>query len=260
MISVKPRLRELVESTTYRKDFSDLKKSIFELKSPNKGKAFIFKEKGQLFWGAFTKVDCTQSIETGIIHRISIPLKRVQSLLKNGNINEEYVEIPSHYEDFIRKYRLKYFFNPIQPYQLRLDPFVSPLGWSFGPDTDGTKITMKVDISYQSKDLERHFKVAIKSLKEMWKLKSEKGAIQYSKSEIAQVKKLLGDGLNGIQIFKKMNPEYKSFNPREDYIFVPEDEEIDGERISQGRNSGKVAWAKYIRTLRLIERAKGEKV
>jgi len=255
MRAVSSRLRELVESTEYRKDFSDLKKSILELKSPNKGNGFIFKEEGRSFWCSFTGVDCTKSIKTRIIHRTFIPLKRVQALLKNGNINEHWVEIPSVYEDFTAKYELNFLFDPTQPYQLRLDPFVSPLIWSFGSDTVGTKITMTVDISYRSKVLESLFKVTIQSLKKMWNLKAGRKE-RYLDDETYRVKKLLQEGFNGIQIFKTMNPEHKKFNPRNDYFFLPEDEVIDGEKVSYKTGENKDGWKKYIRTLRLIQRVK----
>ena len=248
------RLRELVESTEYQKDFKDLKKSILELKSPKKRKAFIIKEGGV---GNFTEVDSTKSIKTRIIHRELIPLKRVQSLLKNGNINEHWVEIPSVYKDFETKYGLNFLLDPAQPYQLRLDPFVPPLVWSFGSDTIGTKIKMMIDISYPTKVLENSFKMALRNLKKMWNLKAGRKE-RYSDKEVYEVRKLQREGLNGMDIYRRWYPKSK-FNPNKDYICGEGFDTVDGKRVRGTDVDAYDGWKNYKRILRLIERVETRK-
>ncbi|MGA2462928.1 MAG: hypothetical protein ABSH06_01050 [Thermodesulfobacteriota bacterium] len=203
MESIQSRLRELAESTTYRKDFNDLKKSILRLKS------LTHKEKDRFFFFNFVKIDPTKSVQAKIFHWTIIPLKEVQSLLKDGNINEHYVEIPFIYEDFKTKYGLNFFYDPAKSYQkLIFNLFVSPLFWSFGSDTDGTKIKMTVDISYPSRVLKKMFELQIKSLKKMWRIKEQRRK-RIPDDEIFQMKKLKEEGLNDTEIFYKLYPELK---------------------------------------------------
>src|SRR4030067_3548187 len=107
------RMRELVESTEYQKDFREIKKSILLLREPKK---FI---KG-IPLIIFLKADITKSQDA--VYRERIPLKELQGLLKKGNVNDHRIEIPPAYSDFKVRYGLRYLFDPGKPYP-KFNPF-----------------------------------------------------------------------------------------------------------------------------------------
>jgi hypothetical protein len=246
MRSTNSRLRELVESVGYQKDFKELKKSILLLRESKK---YI---KG-IPTIVFLKVDPEQPQDTAIRHG-KIPLKELQGLLKNGNVNDHRIQIPDVYSNFKVEHRLKYLFDPGKPYPT-FNPFDDEPIAARLPLDGGTRIPITVDIKYPSKLLESQFKIVIRRLKEMWKLKQERER-RYSEDQIYRVKELRAKGMTPIEITRLTFP---GFNPRDDYIFAPEDEVINGEKSVYEKPRNKKAWAYYNLILRLEQEAKKRK-
>ncbi len=209
MRTLESRLREKVESTEYQKDFKELKKSILLLRESKKHirgiPHFIF-----------VKVDPIKSQDAGVVYREKILLKELQGLLKKGNVNDHRIQIPDVYSDFKVEHRLRYLFDPAKPYP-KFNPFDDkPLVASL-PLDGGTKISMTVDISYPSRVLETAFKMGIRSLKDMWKLKEERKE-RYSDDDIYRAKRLDRQGLSDTDIFRSWFPKYKDFKFVRNYV------------------------------------------
>jgi hypothetical protein len=227
MRSIKSRLRELVESTGYQKDFGELKKYLLKAKSEY----------------PFVKTDLQKSIEAGVMCRSHIPLKNIQSLLKTGNINGHFIQIPEAYSDFKNRYNLRFFFDPAQPYpEDGLSPFDDKPVTASLPRGGGTRIPMTIDISYPSRVLEALFKIQIKNFKKMWKLKEERRE-RYKDSEVYEIKKLIPKVFGDTEIFRRLYPEHKNFRFTTDYV-------IGGSEVGK----------KFQRVKRLIKRAKERKL
>lgn len=201
MRTLESRLRELVESTKYQKDFGELKKNLLKSKAEY----------------PFIKTDLQKSIEAGVMCREHIPLKEIQTLLRTGNINGHFIHISETYSDFKNKYKLRFFFDPSQPYpEDGFSPFDDKPVTASLPGDGGTKIQVTVDISYPSRVLVALLQAEIKSLKEMWKLKEERKE-RYSDDEVHNAKKLMREGLSDIEIFRKICPKHKKFSFTKDY-------------------------------------------
>lgn len=249
------RLRELVESTKYKKDFEEVKNSILASEK---------KEPPDLW---FTEVVDPNTVDMASGRALSFTLKEVQALLKKGNLNNYYLIIPSTFSYFKMKYKLEFFFDPGRAYPQGFDPFNdiplsvhSPLtGQTFAPfypdplntSNDKTKVLIMFDITYPLPVLEKRIKAKLKFLKKIWELKEERKQ-RYPEDEVYRVGKLVKKGMNAIEITRL---KYPGFNPRDDYIFVPKDEIIDGKKVSYEPHRNKEAWRYYIRTQRLINKA-----
>ena len=220
MRTTESRLRELIESTEYKKDFRELKKSILASEE---------KEPPDLW---FTEVvDPNTVLANGRV--LSFTLKEVQALLKKGNLNDYYLIIPSAFSYFKMKYKLEFFFDPGRAYPQEFDPFNdiplsvhSPLvGETFAPffpdplniNNDNTKVLIMVDITHPLPVLEKRIKAKLKFLKKIWEFKEERKQ-RYSDDEIYKVKNLIQEGLNSTEIFRELHPEHKSFKFSRDYV------------------------------------------
>jgi hypothetical protein len=232
MTSLEFKFREWVESVEYQKDFKKLKKLILLLREQEKRIKGIHPIR-------FTRIALPKPQDTAVRHE-RIPLKELQDLLKNGNVNDHRVLIPDVYSDFKVNHRLKYFFDPGKPYP-KFSPFDDNPIVSQLPLNAGTKIQMTVDISFSSKLLEREFKAAIRRLKEMWKLKEQRQG-RYPVDELFKVKKLMAENLKQMQIYKQLYPEQSA-----NFTYgVP-----NGSKPEQY-----YGWKKYIRVGRIMEIAK----
>jgi hypothetical protein len=274
MRTLESRLRELVESTKYKKDFKELKNSILSSEKPDE---IIFKSKNgrmvvqnsaaaSVYWSG--KRSDIYFVDHGIVLRGEITpltLKKVRTLLKKGNLNDHYLEIPYVYSDFKTKYKLKYFFDPGRVYPQGFDPFhdipvsvhSSLDGRIFAPflpdpsntNNDDTKVLIMVDITYPLKVLEKEIKVELLNLKKIWKLKEERKG-RYSDDEIYKIKGLMKEGMKAIEIFRRLHPEHRDFNSMKDYVLNPKEDR---------KLSDYDAWKAYKRTLMVMKKAKTRK-
>lgn len=250
------RFKELIESKEYRKDFQKLKLEILstkDFKAPPKIDLKKITQKKPFEWSSpqFLKVNFEKSLKCGWKRMDLLPLAEAQKLLKRGNINNEWVRIPDIYSDFKEKWSLEYFFDPSKAPSQRYDLFKDkPATLKYTFDSSAEKMVIEYDlIRYPEKDRNKAARTLSKIHKHLFGLPER--IEKYSKVEIAEVRNLINEGMTQkIQIFRYKYPQFKSFNPRHDYLFKPEEE-----RTSTDYD----AWSAYMRVSRLVDRAKKEK-
>ena len=187
METAESRLRDLAESTKYKKHFEQIKNAIRASEEID-GRIYTH-------WsGKRSEVHFIESVdhEDGLIWRGGkkpLRLKEVRSLLKKGNLNNHYLTIPDIYSDFKTKYTLEYFFDPGRTYPQTFDPFYdnpvyvnsaadarifSPYVGDPGKDPDATKILMYIDITYAFSVLQKMIMNELRYLKMIWELKQKR--------------------------------------------------------------------------------------
>jgi len=116
-------------------------------------------------------------------------------------------------------------------------------------DSDNTTLMVGFDLRIRPKALQKGIGKLHQILRKELVIESRKE--RYSIEKINEVRKLLERGVTKkIQIFKKIYPQFSSFNPRDDYLLKPE-----GERTLNDYD----AWSAYQKTSRLVDRANGKK-
>jgi hypothetical protein len=261
METSKSRLRKLAESNKYKKDFEEVKNSILASEEID-GKIYTY-------WsGKRSRVWFRELVDhvDGIIwsgNPSLFTLKKVQGLLKKGNLNNHYLTIPPIYSDFKTKYKLEYFFDPGRAYPQAFDPFHDiPVmvhsaadGRLYAPflpdpakDPDATKILMYIDITYPLSVLGKQVMAELRYVKKIWGLRQKRKERYPDYPTYHQVKRLMEKGMKCVEIFKQLHPEYRHFNFTKDYVTNPEKTQFHH-----------AAWKAYKKIERLMERVESRK-
>ena len=105
------KLNELIESNAYLEAFDELREIICSKRAngPRRFRTWHFPNDWNGDFAAVTKI---------------ITAKQFRRILKEQNVNDHWVIIPSHYTSFRDRWRLEYFFDPTREFPVNFNPLI----------------------------------------------------------------------------------------------------------------------------------------
>lgn len=239
------KISELRKSEDYQKDFEKIKRHILsgKLKTNEFISAYILRvgpEKEQRIETWSERVRRTLKA-----HPLRLPHNRIKEILEHGNINEHFIIIPNDFKKFKDRWDLDCFFNPSKGFPENFNPshyrspvipcfpisqkrgFTTDKIWEIwkpsdlcyrmsdftDPNRDDSKIYLEIDGDSPIEIIKKEVGRAIIAHK-----KAFCQVQRYSDKEIIEIRKFINDGMNAVQILKKIRPEYKGFKYTKHYV------------------------------------------